>query len=241
MKTLHLETIDSTNDFVKKHIDEIENLTFVYADRQTSGRGRLERKWIDTGEDNLFLTIVIKPEENNTDLSHIPNYTQYLCVILSMVLEEEFNLNPKIKWPNDILINNNKIAGILAEGTTKGANFSGLALGVGVNLNTSKENLDNIDKPATSIFNETGRKISKEMFIEKLYSKFCLMYDRFVCEGFTSIQNEYVKRAQFIGENISINILGELHNGLAEGISKDGSLILREDNKINKYYIGDIL
>ena len=240
MKVIHLEETNSTNDYVKTHMSELENLTFVYADRQTAGRGRLDRKSIDTGEKNLFLTIVIKPE-NQKPTPYLSNFTQYLSVILSKVLEEDYGLTPSIKWPNDVLINGRKIAGILAEGTTQGTTFSGLALGIGVNLNTSQETLNKIDKPATSIFNENGEHVNTEIFLEKLYKKFCLLYDEFVCKGFISIKEYYENRATFIGENISINVLGEIHNGIATGITKEGSLILQENNKENIYYIGDIL
>jgi len=239
MKVIHLNEINSTNDYVKKNISELDHLTFVYSDRQTSGRGRLQRTWVDSGDENLFLTIVIKPE--NKSKFPYANFTQYLCVILSLVLEEDYNLIPQIKWPNDVLINGKKIAGILAEGSVRGGELVGLALGIGVNLNTTHDKLLKIDKPATSIFNEIGTVTDKTVFLEKLYNKFCLLYDKFVCEGFTSIKNSFEKRAMFIGKQISINVLGEIHEGIAVGVTDEGSLILKEGTKKNIYYIGDIL
>lgn len=240
MNKIHLIEINSTNDYVKKHISELKHLTFVYADRQTAGRGRLNRKWADFGDENLFLTIVIKPDDKK-NYHNLPNFTQYLSVVLSEFLEEEYHLSPKIKWPNDVLVNGKKIAGILAEGTTIGGEFTGLALGIGVNLNTKQDNLNKIDKPATSVFNETGLIIDKEIFLEKLYSKFCLLYDKFVCDGFPSVKKAYEERAMFISKPVSINVLGEIHKGIAKGLTDEGSLILDENNKQNIYYIGDIL
>ena len=239
MKIVHLKEINSTNDYVKKNMSELKNLTAVYTDRQTSGRGRLERKWIDSGEDNLFLTIVIKPDTD--DLKNIPNLTQYLSVVLSMVLEEEYNLTPQIKWPNDVLINGKKIAGILAEGTTQGGKFLGMALGIGVNLNTKSEQLDLIDKPATSIFNELGVNVNREKFLEKLLEKFCLLYDSCITDGFPFIKKYYEQRAMFLGKDITINVLGELHQGVAQGVTEKGSLVLKENDNNRVYYIGDIL
>lgn len=140
---IHLDEISSTNDYVKQNIQNLEDMSVIYTDRQTSGHGRLGRTWVDTGEENLFMTLVLKPFK---DLNPIyPNFTQYLSVILALVLEEEYNLKPQIKWPNDVLINGKKIAGILSEGTTKGTEFLGLALGLGVNLNTSVETLAKIE------------------------------------------------------------------------------------------------
>ncbi len=241
MKSVHLKEINSTNDYVKKHISELENLTFVYADRQTSGRGRLTRKWIDSGEDNLFLTIVIKPTDDITDINLYPNFTQYLSVVLALVLEENYNLKPQIKWPNDVLINGKKVAGILAEGTFDGAKFRGMALGIGVNLNTEFKNLSKIDKPATSIFQETGLIVDKQEFLKQLYTKFCLLYDSFVCDGFKSVKEIYISKANFINRQLKINVFDNIHEGVAIGLTDDGALRLKEDEEINTYCIGDIL
>lgn len=240
MKTIRLEEINSTNDYAKKNMSELEHMTAVYAERQTSGRGRLERKWVDSGEDNLFLTIVLKPK-NEKEISNFPNLTQYLSVVLSMLLEEEYNLKPQIKWPNDVLINGKKVAGILAEGTTHGGKFMGLALGVGVNLNTTSEKLAQIDKPATSVFNELGVNVDREKFLEKLLEKFCLSYNKYIIDGFPFIKNDYEQRAMFLGKEITINVLGKLHQGVAQGVTEKGSLVLKEDDNNRIYYIGDIL
>lgn len=238
-KLIHLDEISSTNDYVKQNIRNLEHMSAVYADRQSSGHGRLGRKWVDTGDENLFLTLVLKPF--NTLNPIYPNFTQYLSVILALVLEEEYNLKPQIKWPNDVLINGKKIAGILSEGTTKGTEFLGLALGLGVNLNTSAQTLAIIDKPATSILNETGQKIDKVIFIKKLLNKFCLLYDSFIKDGFLSVKDLYVNRAYFLNGEITVNVLGTIHTGLAENITDEGSLVLNENNKKNVYLIGDIL
>ncbi|MCR5265447.1 MAG: biotin--[acetyl-CoA-carboxylase] ligase [Cyanobacteria bacterium RUI128] len=240
MKLIHLDTVDSTNSYVKTHMAELDNLTFVYSDRQTNGRGRLSRKWLDTGEDNLFLTIVIKPDTTSNISAYLPNLTQYLSVVLCDVLEQN-NIIPNIKWPNDVLINGKKIAGILAEGVTSGGKVQGLALGIGINLNSKAESLITIDKPATSIFNETGAKQNKEDFLKMLYENFCLLYDDFVYEGFKSIKDLYLKRASFIGKQIKINVLDVIHEGIAFGVTDDGALLLKEHNIINTYCIGDIL
>ena len=239
MEKLFLDEVDSTNSYVKSHIKDLTHLCFVYANRQTDGRGRLNRTWIDSGDENLFLTIVIKPDESKQ--INYPALTQYLSVILSMVLEEEYKLTPEIKWPNDVLINGKKIAGILAEGTTQGNKFVGLALGIGVNLNTSEEELRKIDKPATSIFKETGKRINREIFLEKLSNKFCLLYDEYVCKGFTYIKDYYESKSNFLKKEISINVLGKIHTGIAEKITDEGALVLKEDNNEKIYYIGDIL
>ena len=107
MEIIHLEEIGSTNEYVKNNITNLNDKSVVYADRQISGHGRLGRTWVDTGDENLYLTFVLKPFKEMNPI--YANLTQYLSLILCYVLEEEYNLKPQIKWPNDVLVNNKKM------------------------------------------------------------------------------------------------------------------------------------
>ena len=80
-----------------------------------------------------------------------------------------------------------------------------------------------------------------EIFFNQLSNKFCLLYDRYVCEGFKFIKDYYESKSGFLTKEISINVLGETHTGIAERITDDGALVLNENNTENIYYIGDIL
>ena len=106
MRRVYLETVDSTNKWAKEHISELEDKTVIYTYNQTSGRGRLNRTWINTGADNIYASIVLKPSDKMAET--YPNLTQYLCVVLAETFEE-YGVSPKIKWPNDIQINSKKI------------------------------------------------------------------------------------------------------------------------------------
>ena len=238
MNFIHLEEIDSTNTYVKTRINELLDMTVVYADRQTFGRGRLDRKWTDTGEDNLYMTILLKPSNEFREV--YSNLTQYLSVVLSKTLES-YGVVPQIKWPNDVLINGEKIAGILCETSIRGSSFQGLALGLGVNLNSSEASLSSIDKPATSLSKILNKKIDKIEFLHALLDNFCLLYDRFINEGFVLIKDEYVKRASFLEKEIRINVLGEIHLGKAINVTDAGALVLEENNIKNTFLIGDII
>ena len=239
MKIIRLKEVNSTNEYVKEHARDLKDETVVYAERQTAGHGRLGRIWFDTGEDNLFMTLFLKPFDEIIPL--YSNFTQYLSVVLANILEKEYGLTPKIKWPNDVLIDGAKIAGILSECTTQSGKFTGLALGLGVNLNTSPENLAKIDKPAASVYSLTGMKIDREIFLQKLLTEFFLLYDKFKAEGFLSVKESYIKRADFLGKNISINVLGQIHEGKAIEITDEGALVLIENSQRKVYFMGDIL
>ena len=239
MNYLYLEEIDSTNKFAKEGINDIPDKTVVYTYKQTAGRGRLQRKWNYTGEDNIYASIVLKPSDEMREV--YSNLTQLLCVVLAETFEE-YDIQPKIKWPNDIRVNHKKISGILAEGVNTGSKLEGIILGVGINLNTSKEMLDKINQPATSLNIELGMQIDKEIFLKKLLERFCLLYDRFIREGFSLIRGEYLKRAEFLNQTVEVQVFDKKIKGFAKDITESGGLkIVDENNKERILLIGDIL
>ena len=239
MKFLYLEETESTNKYAKEHILELENCTVVYTSSQTAGRGRMERKWADTGKNNIYASIVLKPSKEMKEV--YSNLTQYLCVILVEVFEE-FNLKPQIKWPNDIRINGKKISGILAEAVFDKNCFQGLVLGVGVNLSSTKKDLEKIDQPCTSLFIETSMEIDKEIFLKKLTDKFCLRYNKFIEEGFLLIREDYKKRAEFLNMPITVRVFDSEISGIAKDITDSGALkLIDNENKEHVLLIGDIL
>ena len=239
MNLFYLEEIDSTNKYAKEHINDLSDKTVVYTYRQTNGRGRLERKWSYLGEDNIYASIILKPSEEMKEV--YSNLTQYLCVILAQTFEE-YGVIPKIKWPNDIQINSKKISGILAEGVIEHGKLEGLILGFGINLNTKKELLEQINQPATSLNIETGKIIDKEIFLKKLLEGFCLMYDKFIEEGFILIKNEYIRRAGFLNKEINVKVFDNTISGIAKEITDNGALkLIDKQNKEHVLLIGDIL
>ena len=243
MKYLFLEEIDSTNKYAKEHISEIDNMTVVYTYNQTAGRGRLERKWTYIGDGNIYASIVIKP---NTEMKPVyANLTQLLSLVIAQTMEE-YKVIPKIKWPNDVRIDGRKISGILAESTVVQGGFSknsvGIILGFGVNLNTDKKQLEQINQAATSLNIETGVNIDKELFLQKVLERFCLLYNKFVEEGFLLIREEYKKRAEFLNKEISVKVFDKLYEGRAVDITESGAIKLVDKNKKEHILlIGDIL
>lgn len=239
MNLVFLEEVESTNKYAKEHIDEYANMTVIYTDNQTAGRGRLNRIWNYMGKDNIYASIILKPSDTMKEV--YSNLTQYLCVVLAQVFEE-YGVIPKIKWPNDIKINSKKISGILAEGVIENGKLKGLVLGFGINLNTKKEILDKINQPATSLNIETGMVIDKQNFLKKVLEIFCLRYDSFIEEGFILIKDEYVRRASFLNNEVTVKVFENEISGKAIEITNTGALKLLDKN-MNEHIllIGDIL
>lgn len=239
MELLFLKQVDSTNKYAKEHIADIADKTLVYTDFQTSGKGRLERKWNYNGSNNIYASIVLKPSSEMNDI--YANLTQYLCLVLAEVFEE-YGVTPKIKWPNDIRIDGKKISGILAEAVITKGKLEGLILGFGVNLNCARTEIDKIDQPATSLNLETGMEIDRKIFLNKLLDRFCLRYNRFIEEGFLLIREEYKRRAEFLNSLITVKVFDKEISGFVKDITAQGGLlIVDENNKEQVLLIGDIL
>ena len=239
MELLFLDTIDSTNKFAKENLPELKDKTIVYAGIQTSGRGRMQRKWISNSGDNIYASIVLKPSKELKEI--YSNLTQYLSLVLAETIEE-YNIYPKIKWPNDVRINGKKISGILAESIIEKNELKGIILGFGVNLNCNKADMDNINQPATSLNLETGMKIDRDNFLKKVIDKFCLRYNKFIEEGFLLIREDYKKRAEFLNMPITVKVFDSEISGIAKDITDNGALkIVDKDNIEHVLLIGDIL
>lgn len=241
MNTIILDEVDSTNLYAKHNLASLEDKTIIIANNQTSGRGRFDRVWIDLGEDNLFLSFVLKPSDSFKDV--YANLTQYLSVILVNVLEE-YGLSPSIKWPNDVLIDGKKIAGILSETVMQGNKFNGLVLGIGVNLNSEKSNLSLVkDKKITALNVELDREhVDKKLFYEKLVNEFFKDYDNFLEHGFMLIKEKYINKCNFLGKQVSVQVFDEKKSGIAKYINDSGELVL-QNHKKEEFVLtmGDIL
>ena len=240
MRIIELERTESTNSYAKADIDLFEDKTVITAKSQTSGRGRLTRSWVDLGEGNLFMSIVLKPSENFNEI--YSNLTQYLSVCLCRVLET-YGLNAQIKWPNDVLINGKKIAGILSESVMlPGGKLKGIILGIGVNLNAKQSDIDSIpDKIATALNLETGKYTDLKDFTNKLLDEFFTHYDEFLKKGFELIKEDYINRNCFLNKEINVQVFNRIESGLAKEVDSNGGLVLLKDEKHTVLTIGDIL
>ena len=238
MREIFLEEVDSTNLYGKNNLKDLPDRTVIYAARQTSGRGRLARNWVDLGGENLFLSFILKPSDKFNE--KFSNITQYLSVVLCDILES-YGLEPSIKWPNYVLIGSRKISGILCETVMQGSSFNGLVLGVGVNLNSDFATLETIDKPATSLNLEVGRHIDVELFKSRLVNAFFENYDEFLEKGFEFIKSKYISHASFLDKEICVQSLNKKNKGIAKTLTDRGELVLDSKGKILVLTIGDIL
>lgn len=217
------EEIPSTNSYALEHVSAFDDKSIVFAPHQVSGRGRFDRKWVCDDSENLYMSIILKPE--NVTNYPFPNLTQYLSVVICRVLEREFSLKPTIKWPNDILVENAKISGILAETKVSNNKIDAIVLGLGLNVNLKKETLEKIDQSATSIGYLTGEHYDVEKILKNICDEFFENYDAFIKGGFEYIKTEYINRCGFLGKNIFIREANQKEQYFAKTIDDEGLLL----------------
>ena len=233
-----LKEVDSTNAYALEFIDSFDDKTVITAHKQTKGRGRYNRRWLSDETSNLYMTIVLKPQ--NLQNYPFPNLTQYLSVAVCKVFENAFDITPSIKWPNDILVDGYKISGILAESSVKNNKIEGIALGLGVNVNLKQETIDLIDQKATSMYVLKNKNFDVDDVLKRICDEFFENYDEFIQKGFEYIQNDYIKRCGFLGKTITIR--EENKQYLAQAIDSEGLLLVKDNSgKESKIITGDVL
>ena len=238
-KIIEFDELASTNKFALENIARYPSGTIIRANRQISGRGRFDRKWISDSADSCYLSFILKPDKKYQKT--FPNITQYLSVVVCQELLR-YGIKASIKWPNDILVNGKKIAGILSETSFSGEKFNGIVVGIGINLNLTEKDLSKIDIPATSVNRETGQFIDSKQFVEYLAKRFFGEYETLLRKGFSYFRAQYISYTDFIGKNITIKNPEVVQLGMAVNICEDGALeIFTKENEIKKIISGDVI
>lgn len=161
------DEIDSTQEEAKRRINNLENGTIIIADKQTKGRGTKGRTW-HTKNDNIAMTIILKPKCKIKDISDL---TINIARIMKESIYDLYNYKLTIKEPNDLILNNKKICGILTESKTLGEDVESILIGIGLNVNETKFEKD-IEEIATSLKMEFNKNFNREDIIIKFIEMF---------------------------------------------------------------------
>jgi BirA family biotin operon repressor/biotin-[acetyl-CoA-carboxylase] ligase len=231
------ESLGSTNDEALAWASEgAHDLSLVLAEEQTQGRGRLQRKWFTPAKTALAFSVVLRPTANEI---RYPAHITGLGALALVDAMQNLGLRPQIKWPNDVLLNRKKGAGILVEATWMGNNLEAFVLGMGVNvLSPSVPSEDQVLFPATSIETEARHAIDRGKILHDVLSALLAWRSKIGSEEFIQAWNEALA---FRGEAIQLlNDNGTALNGELLGLEADGSLRVKADNKTLTVQIGEI-
>jgi len=217
--------------------------TVVIADKQTEGKGRLERTWISPAGTNLYISVLFRPEISAADSAL---FTFLASIALKETIDKTGVTNTKIKWPNDIQIEGKKVAGVLTEMRSKREMVDFIVVGIGVNINMAREQINaemgKVARTATSIKENLGKDIERAKFAADLLLELEKWYRIFSSKGRTLILREWTEKWGDLNKRVRINIEGEKEfEGTAIGIDDRGYLLIKADNgEISKIIAGDV-
>ena len=235
---IHLDQVDSTNKWAKDNYRNLDlsQFTRITADEQTAGYGRFNRFWLSPKGLNIYLTYFFTL---NKDKANLNNLTQILSLSITKLLHKK-GLTSQIKWPNDILIKDKKIAGILCETIDLGEKY-GIILGAGINVNMPRKLLSSINQPATSFKLETGKTYQREELIKILEEFFFSDFQRYIKEGFTPFYKTYESLLKDKGKIITLKQYQHSVTGILHSLNSDGRLnLLLSSGDIKTFSSGEI-
>ncbi|MCQ2738452.1 MAG: biotin--[acetyl-CoA-carboxylase] ligase [archaeon] len=223
--------ITSTNTIAKFLAENnIEDGTVIIAETQTKARGRSAKHW-ESPKGGIWLSIILKP---NINPSKFPLITLFTGVAVAKTIKK-LGLNAKIKWPNDVLINNKKISGILTESNIISSNANPrnyIVVGVGIDTNIKINDFKDkeLKNRITTLNEELGKNIDANEFIAKLLTEFEEIYNLYKKEEFKTTLDDWRSLSDTIGKNVKIKQLNEEKYGYAVGINDEGNLIIKKSN-----------
>ena len=212
----------------------------VIAESQTHGRGRLGRRWESPPWANLYFSIVLRPK---LAPEHAAQITLMAAVAVAEAVASFIAQEITIKWPNDILVDGRKLAGILTEASCSAGRVEYVILGVGINVNTAIDSMpDEIRRGATSLFDLTGKNVSRENVLHRLIRDLDRCYGVLEASGFDALRPRWEARFNLRGKRVRAELDGQVVTGRACGIDRNGELVLEDENGMLKTIIaGDVI
>ncbi len=206
--------------------------TVVIADEQTAGRGRIKRVWLSP-KGSIALSIILYPSVVN-----LPSLIMLASLAVVHSIEAVTGLRSQVKWPNDVLVNDRKVCGILIESSLRANIVDYAIIGIGLNVNLRLSDFPEIPSTATSLSAELGRGVSCLGVIRRLLVEMERLYLALQAGG--SIYEEWRDSLVTLGRSVRVKSGKTVYEGVAESVARDGSLLLRHsDGNLSKLVAGD--
>ena len=239
---MFFDSATSTNDKALETGRQKENPDgiVVIADTQTRGKGRLGRIWVSPPGVNLYFTVLLKPPFS-------PNESFILALAASVAaataIREYTGLDARIKWPNDILINNRKSCGILTEMKSGRDGINLMAVGIGINVNMLPDAFTDDIKPfTTSLQIESGLSFDRDKLLGQILAGLENAYKNLLTGDKRALINDWLRLNCTIGNKISVRSRTGIISGIAAGINDNGELLVRlSSGEIKRVSAGDVM
>ena len=237
---VYRQSIESTQNIAISLAEKGEVNTVVIAEQQSGGRGRMKRKWLSP-RGGVWLSVVLKPAVPTVTSTMLPFVAS---IAVCDAIKEATNLAATLKWPNDVIVEDKKVAGILldlsAEAET--VNYAVIGIGINANVDASKLKIDREGKPAvTSLMDELGHDVNRLQLTKLLLEKIELFYMALEKNGPAAIVAEWCKRSDMMGKKVNVIQQDKRYDGIAADVNDDGSLRVRTTKGDMNVTSGDVL
>ncbi len=232
--SFYYEEVESTNNIAKELAREgSAEGTLVIAGVQTKGRGRLDRAW-ESPVGGIYLSLILRPGIHPSSIARL---TLLSGLAVVRAVKSLYDLKVWLKWPNDLVISDTKLGGILSEMEGEAENVNFVVIGIGINANRNVT----VDIPSTSIKAEIGREVDIIGLVQEILKELERLYLEFL-EGSTTFLDEYKKSSNTLGRAVEIQGRDKTITGRALDIDSDGALLLQmSDGTIEKVLSGDCI
>jgi BirA family biotin operon repressor/biotin-[acetyl-CoA-carboxylase] ligase len=236
-KVYTFESIDSTNNCAKALAGCFaQEGTVVFAEHQSAGRGRLGRAWESNASENLIFSVILRPSLTADAVNLLPLFAG---VAVAAAVEKATGLKVQCKWPNDLLIDGKKFAGILLEGSMKQNAVEYVVIGVGINVNQIVFP-PSLGGKATSLRLSLGREIERPVLFREIMNSMEQFHTKLAPGNFSAVVPLWTARTQMLNRQISVDQQGSVLSGVVRGISPEGGLILGLAGLEKTLFAGDV-
>lgn len=237
-KAYIFDKLKSTQDEAEKIALSESQPFLVISETQTEGRGRFKRHWSSQADTGLWMSVVLQPD---ISLQKLTTFNLFIALALANTVRH-YHSEVKIKWPNDIYLNDKKLSGFLTEIKGSQDNISQIICGIGVNLNTERTDFpDELESTATSLQIETGNAIDRYEFLEGLLLNLEKYYERFLTGTFSEVKEEYESYALIFERTLKYTEGSRVIIGRAESLNDDGTLNVKSaEGDMHRFISADI-
>jgi BirA family biotin operon repressor/biotin-[acetyl-CoA-carboxylase] ligase len=234
-KIIHLDTVDSTNNYTANLQKEgkIQHGTVILADEQTAGRGQRGASWTSSAGENLLLSVYLTPD--NLSVVNQPALTHFISLSLIDFLRK-IGISGKIKWPNDIYVNDQKIAGILIENSIRSSCISASIIGVGFNVN--QQSFEGVNATSLKLQNEQHFQLKEVLF--SWIQEMNLLWAELTKGNLKLLESRYKQELYLLNESaFYLDETGEFE-GIVRDVDSQGYLILEKNTELRTYDLKEI-
>jgi BirA family biotin operon repressor/biotin-[acetyl-CoA-carboxylase] ligase len=230
-----LEKINSTNEYLKKHVISDNQTKVCMSEMQTHARGRLNRKWHAPFGKNISISFLYPFQGDISEMSGL-SLVVGLAVIQAIDNTYELDKQLSVKWPNDIVVDDAKLAGILIELQGESNGYCNVIIGIGINVNMLKANNKQINQKWTSLQKLTGQYQDRNYLSSNVINTVMDYLNKFIKSDLKVFIHEWNERDCLFNKSITVVASNVTHRGIGAGINSSGHLLLKKKNGVIKSF-----